>query len=407
MNEVEKYLKKATRGLWGSKKREVREELATHIEGRVNAHRIAGLDEETAVQRTLRELGKPAQVSSGMMTLHTMPSLMGLGAILATTLILTVTLISGSVAQSVPGSVYWPTKECIDAFQKGTISSSPVQDYLNNKVLNDDCFQADNSLWLNFETLRPIFEEAGIKSSSGTGQAGLHFPNGENIIFPLSSPNISVIGDDNKPIPVEEGYFNFWELVKAVAAKDNISLSIAGWDNPTIHIGNASFQIGTDKQPFQGVGFYENYLSMVVFTLSPPVFGDYVALVNPRMNRLAESAGFEDADWDESYVRQVNARLDAEPVSGIYGVIVLLDLQDPLVYTIPEEYRPETALYMSLARANPDGSINLELPNQETIHFVNTFHMLSKPGDAMLVELGASAGSWFKGILPEQIGLER
>ncbi len=406
MNEVEKYLKKATRGLWGSKKREVREELATHIEGRVQAHRIGGLDEETAVQRTLSELGKPAQVSGGMMTLHTMPSLMGLGALLSTALVLSITLISGGMAQSVPGTFYWPSKECVDAFQKGTVSSSPFQDFMN-KVFNDDCLQADNSLWLNFDTLRLIFEEAGIKTDEGKRVVGLQFPNGENIAFPLGSPNVSVMGEDDKPIPVEQGYFDLWELVKAVALKSNIPLSFEGWDNPTVHIGDASFQVGTPEQPFQGDDFYENYLENVLFTVAGPVSGNYVQLVNPRIRRLAKSEGLESFNWDESYVAPGKARLDTEPTSGIYGLIVLLDLQSPQGHKFTDDDQPDTALYMSLARANPDGSINLELPSQEKIHFVNTFHSLSRPGDAMLVELGASAGSWFKGVAPEQIGLER
>ena len=184
-------------------------------------------------------------------------------------------------------------------------------------------------------------------------------------------------------------------------------MSIEGWDNPTVHVGDASFQVGTTEQPFQGTEFYENYLENVLFTVTVPVGGDYVDLVNPRIERLAKSESLAGADWDESYVTQVKARLDTDPVSGIYGVVALLDLQDPLVHKTADDYQLDAALYMSLTRANPDGSISLELPDQETIHFVNTFHRLSKPGDAMLVELTADAGSWFKGIAPEQIGLER
>ena len=207
MNDIDKYLRRATRGLWGRRKRGVREELATHIEGRVTAHRIGGLDEETAVQQTLNELGKPTQVSSGMMTLHTIPSLMGLGALLATALVLSVTLISGSVAQSVPGTFYWPLETCISAIQDGRLSSNPIQDYIDQRQV-DNCFSADNSLWLNFDTLRPIFEETGIKVNRGTSVVGLYFPSGEGVAFPFGNPNVSVMGDDNKPIPLEQGYFD-------------------------------------------------------------------------------------------------------------------------------------------------------------------------------------------------------
>ena len=41
---IETYLRRATRGLWGRKKLEVREELAAHLEARVLSYQIAGLE---------------------------------------------------------------------------------------------------------------------------------------------------------------------------------------------------------------------------------------------------------------------------------------------------------------------------------------------------------------------------
>ena len=408
MNEVEKYLKKATRGLWGSKKREVREELATHIEGRVQAHRIGGLDEETAVQRTLSELGKPAQVSSGMMTLHTTPSLVGLGAVLAVAVVLTVTLISGSMAQSVLGTFYWPSQTCINALQDGRLTNNPIQDFLDQRLV-DNCLSASSALWIDINTLRPILGSAGIQVRTSAVAATLIFPDDQLVSFPLGSPNVIVM-DDNKPIPVEEGYFDLWELVKAVATKSSVPLSIEGWDNPTIRVDDASFQVGTEEQPFWGTEFYENYLSQVVFTINPPVFGDYSALINPRMDRLASAEGLEGATWDESRTVKTSARLNTQPTSGIYGVIGVLELDNPLIdrNKFPEDMpENDAAFYMSLAQANPDGSINLELPGHEKIRFVNKFDIRYQPGEIMLVELTASAGSWFKVVPPDQIGLER
>lgn len=60
------YLRRATRGLRGRKRREVQEELEAHLCERVTAHQIGGLTEVEAVERALTELGSPQEVSVGM-----------------------------------------------------------------------------------------------------------------------------------------------------------------------------------------------------------------------------------------------------------------------------------------------------------------------------------------------------
>ncbi|MGL4610891.1 MAG: permease prefix domain 1-containing protein [Trueperaceae bacterium] len=54
---IETYLRKSTRGVWGQKKADVREEFFSHIEGRVHGHLVAGLSESDAIEKTMTELG--------------------------------------------------------------------------------------------------------------------------------------------------------------------------------------------------------------------------------------------------------------------------------------------------------------------------------------------------------------
>ena len=70
---VERYLSRATRGLWGRRRREVREELQAHVEERTLVHRIGGMDEQGALERALAELGDPSTVQKGMLRLHALP----------------------------------------------------------------------------------------------------------------------------------------------------------------------------------------------------------------------------------------------------------------------------------------------------------------------------------------------
>ena len=76
---VETYLRRATRGLWGRKRLEVREELAAHLaRAGVLSYQIAGYEGNvTPLEKALAELGKPQEVSLGMVKLYTFPKAVG------------------------------------------------------------------------------------------------------------------------------------------------------------------------------------------------------------------------------------------------------------------------------------------------------------------------------------------
>jgi hypothetical protein len=66
MTELEHYLKTATRGLWGKRKLEVREELEAHVLERAHKHELLGLSREDAISKSLAELGSAQVVRSGL-----------------------------------------------------------------------------------------------------------------------------------------------------------------------------------------------------------------------------------------------------------------------------------------------------------------------------------------------------
>lgn len=73
MNDVDRYLKRATRGLWGQKKRDIQAELRGAVEDKVYRCRLLGLDEAQAVASALRDLGSPAAVARELREVHTVP----------------------------------------------------------------------------------------------------------------------------------------------------------------------------------------------------------------------------------------------------------------------------------------------------------------------------------------------
>jgi hypothetical protein len=76
MSELEQYLKNATRGLWGKRKLEVREELEAHVLERSRKHELLGSTREDAISKTLEELGNARAIGYKMTEVHTMPKLL-------------------------------------------------------------------------------------------------------------------------------------------------------------------------------------------------------------------------------------------------------------------------------------------------------------------------------------------
>ncbi len=78
MNELEHFLKTATRGLWGKRKLEVREELKAHVLERARKHELLGLSREDAVSKSLVELGAPQMIRSGLQRTYSTKALFSL-----------------------------------------------------------------------------------------------------------------------------------------------------------------------------------------------------------------------------------------------------------------------------------------------------------------------------------------
>jgi hypothetical protein len=66
MNELEHYLKTATRGLWGKRKLEAHEELENHLLERARKHELLGLSREDAISKSLAELGSAQVIRSSL-----------------------------------------------------------------------------------------------------------------------------------------------------------------------------------------------------------------------------------------------------------------------------------------------------------------------------------------------------
>lgn len=400
---VETYLQKSTRGLWGRKKAEVREELSAHIQGRVHAYLVAGFDEGDAVEKTLIELGHPTQVSVGMAKLHTLPVVAGSGMALAMCCALVVVLLSESTAQTLAGTFYWPSSQCLVSIDKGEVSTDVQKDYQDGKLTeNSACMQADNSLWLSLQELKQALEPQGVKIETGEGSlASITFSNGEQGTFSRGRLDVCAQDTTGVCVPTDPNYFSFWDMVSTVVEKSGVNLRVIGWDNPKITLDTATFTIGTDQQPIKGEDFYDNYLNKVLFSQPNVYFGGYVANVSQKWLDIIAP------DWDKSLIKQEQIKLQTTSENGVYGIVVVLDLENPLATVVEDKNYPDnSAFFLEVARANSDNTITFNLPVNENVRFVSKFKTLPEPGNAILVDLSGKQSAWYSIIPPEQIQME-
>jgi hypothetical protein len=83
MSNLETYLKSATRGLWGKKKLEVREELEAHVLERAHKHELLGLTRENAISKSMQELGNARVINQHMMEVYMFSKQLFLGGFAA------------------------------------------------------------------------------------------------------------------------------------------------------------------------------------------------------------------------------------------------------------------------------------------------------------------------------------
>jgi hypothetical protein len=224
---IETYLQKSTRGLWGKKRDEVREELSSHIQGRVHAHLVGGLCESDAVEKTLTELGHPTHVSAGMARLYTLPVVAGSGMVLAMCSALVVVMLSGSTAQTLQMFDVFPTEECLESARI------------------DLSYPCKGGGWTNIESLKEVLEPQGVKFKQTENFWAITFPEGEPLVLNTDSVVWSFfneVSDEPITLKTRPDHILIRDFISALHLS-MLPVKIKGWEKPIITVGNTSFDI--------------------------------------------------------------------------------------------------------------------------------------------------------------------
>lgn len=100
MNDLDRYLDRATRGLPKVQRRRIREELQGSVLERAAEHQLTGLREPDALRLALREFGDPAPLASGLRRVHLWPHLALFGGLSSAALALGLLTVLPSLGES-------------------------------------------------------------------------------------------------------------------------------------------------------------------------------------------------------------------------------------------------------------------------------------------------------------------
>ena len=360
--DIKRYLDRATKGLWGKKRLEVKEELSAHIEARVTAHRIAGLSEADATKLSLDELGHPKEVNNEMFKLYTLPTALGSSLLLLAALALSVVLLSNSVAQTVTGTFYLPTESCLEG---------------------EDCAIQTSQLWLDTASLQAALEPQGLKVKQNQDSVTLTLPDGKRVFIQTTDQWF----EDNRLVTREKGFISLWDILARVAeVAPETTVVVSGWDEPGVTLGKAKLKVTTDKQPIGGESFYQAYLEALVGdALSERAFygGSVILGSSERAETKALSVHISDA------------------TPGVYGLAIMANPRD-----VGEG--PLTTMSFEIVQVGEDGMGNFNTPSLATEpRFMTQLPDTPELGAALLIRLaGGVNGNWYEVVSPEQIRLE-
>jgi hypothetical protein len=377
---IENYLKQSTRGLWGRKRSEVREELLTHIEGRVHAHMIAGLSETEAIDKTLSELGTPKNVSYGMTKLYTLPIAAGSGIIFAAFCVLAVAILTASTAQTLKSTGIMPVNECL-------VSAGELPAY---------CY---GGRWISVDSLKEALESQGVtfnqlKKSNGWELA---FPEGKNVLLNTRPQQWNIYYDDlEKPITLNTlpDYISLNDLILAFSSS-NLAVRLEGWEKPVINLGDTKIEVDLSlSKP-------NTHYTARDFFAGPITWGIF--------NSIAGKTYFSLATIQDTATQQTSIVVN-DKEGTVYGLTTIMNSEKVGYLNQDENVDKTTTLFWDIAQVDKDGKLSLRTPLNQPLTFLTSPTGMYDEGHAVLVRLSGDLSDALHGYVvvpPELITLER
>jgi hypothetical protein len=334
MNTLEQYLKRATKGLYGSKKLEVQAELRGSIEARIWKLENRGKTSDEALATALLEMGAPATISAGLIKEHTMPKIlksMILTFVFAAT---SFTALNSSraqievVTQPISGeSVNTKPTACEQNLAMYYLSFSSIKENLEAAGVTvadtpaapqekSQTYSADTKPTLRFR-LPTATKDLILQTAPGIDSPWKD-DTGKLIFNPKPSQNV---GNDRF-------YMSLWSFLHQLR-NSGLPVRIEGWRNPSVIVGQTKLEIGSATTLVTPHQLYSSIAAQSAF-------------------QGLETYAWQTSCHAENHAIRVNA-----PVGTVYAVIVSADAPND-----------KTALFVDVARVGTDGILYFRTPHK-------------------------------------------
>ena len=256
MKDTEKFLRSATRGLWGQAKKDAAMELRGAVEDKIYRYTLLGMTETEAERAALRDLGSPAAIARELGVVHSVPQ----GAKVALFVALAGALGLQAAAQ-IPAVRAMPTpvgeyRNVFCDFSASSIASlakvSPkTAQYKRQEVkrlgsaakaqANCIAMQRKPNRYLRLSDLLAALKAGGVEIVSESNRlVTVKLANGE-----IRSAEF---GADSRIIDGEAYISKFGLLPKLLNLLDGPA-RLSGSPNPVLSIGTVKVQLGTPETP--------------------------------------------------------------------------------------------------------------------------------------------------------------
>ena len=256
----DQFIRHATRGLWGTRKRDAALELRGAIEDKTYRHQLCGLDAADAERAALRDLGSPHAIARDLNRVHTAPS-----ALRATLLLGMVGLLGVQAVAQIPTvqAAPVPVEEActFDAAKLARFSpedrariEAQIRTIGGRAAYEAACRSrrpgAELNTLLKLTDVITALRAAKVDVQSLPGLDAylqLRLPGQDWQSVNLTGATLALRSSKG----TTEAYVYASGLLNLLRGTFKGPLSLTGVTNPTLHVGSARMQLGTPDHPVQ------------------------------------------------------------------------------------------------------------------------------------------------------------
>jgi hypothetical protein len=360
MKQLEHYLKHATRGTFGKARETIRAELEANIRIRASELQLLGINEENAILKALEELGTPNFVSTGMTGVYTMKTFKKA--------VLPLSVAAALFAATLPFGVA-QIQAAIPNFGKWLIYDKEERaPFLSLNDLKHDLEKAGVKVQDQMQTIYqseiPQFEIIKKPYPEKTRTLSFDLENSSQAIEIKALPGFSIQENGLEPqfVENEKVYVAFYYLLAKLRLA-HVPITLKGWKNPQLQIGQVILNLGTDSSNVDARQFYSEALT-----------GAYSLEADKNPGQLPQTSSFRLNEARDSQLKRHTIRVKADP-GAVFAILTNLNTSG-VKNNITGEFLGFNTMNTSFARVNASGILEFYAP-WNALEFVRDFTGLS------------------------------